>query len=51
MRGCNTGGGEVILKDGGPLDFSFNNIKGEVDIRQVEPKGVGGEEEEKLLFL
>ena len=31
--------------------FSFNTIRGRVDFRQVEPRGDGGEVEEKLLFF
>ena len=36
-----------IFKSGGPPDFFFY-IRGEVENRQVEPGGVGGEEEEDL---
>ena len=36
-----------LSQSGGPPDFFFN-ITGEVENRQVEPRGVGGEEEEDL---
>ena len=39
-----------IIKSGGPPDFFFNT-RGEVENRQVEPRGGGGEEEEDLFFL
>ena len=53
LKGCNTEDGEEIKssQDGGPLDFPFNNTRRRVEYRQEEPKGVGGEEGEKLLFL
>ena len=31
--------------------LSFNHIRRRVDFRQVEPRGDGGEVEEKLLFF
>ena len=47
-RECNIGGGEEILENLSrkevPLTFLLQHL-------QVEHKGVGGEEEEKLLFL
>ena len=51
LRGCNIGGGEEILKIFPGWRFpwlSFNNNREKVEFRQVEPKGVGGEEEEEL---
>ena len=39
-----------IIKSGGPPDFFFNT-RGEVENRQVEPRGGGGEEEEDLFFF
>ena len=54
LRGCNIEGGEVIPKIFPGWRFpwlSFNNIREKVEFRQVEPKGVGGEEVEELLFL
>ena len=54
LRGCNIGGGEEILKIFPGWRFpwlSFNNNREKVEFRQVEPKGVGGEEVEELLFL
>ena len=42
MKGCNTGGGVAILKHPRvevPSDFFSNNIRGEVENRQVEPGG------------
>ena len=53
-RGCNIGGGEVILKifPGWRSPWlSFNNNRKKVEYRQEEPKGVGGEEEEELSFF
>ena len=51
LRGCNIGGGEEILKiiPGWRSPWlSFYNNRKRVENRQVEPKGVGGEEEEEL---
>ena len=42
LKGCNTGGGVAILKHPRvevPSDFFSNNIRGEVENRQVEPGG------------
>ena len=53
-RGCNIGDGEVIRKCLSRMEvpwLSFNTIRGRVDFRQVEPRGDGGEVEEKLLFF
>ena len=53
-NGCYIGGGEVTLDifPGWRSPWlSFYNIRRRVEYLQEEHKGVGGEEEEKLLFL